>query len=408
MSTELFIARRYLLTNRKGMFSRGPVILGVGGVAIGVAVLIATFAVMNGFQSDIKTRIVDAQSHITIYGNMAPRKIVSLKAALERDGRAAAVAPFVLGQGILTFKGQTVGMIVKGLDPSREFAVNNLRAALVRGSWDSLKKIPGNGPRAIMLGEELAKNLGVWLGDEAVLVSLQGGASGFGLLPKMKKFKVAGIVRTGYYLFDNSMAYCALDAAGDFFGLGGGATGAGVRLKDIESAGAVAAQLRKTAGDEYTVKTYTEMNQELFAALRLEKFVMSLVLAFTIIVAAFNIASNLLMMSLEKLRDIGILRAMGAGPSFIRRVFFWEGNFIALTGIALGIVIGVGVSVFISVHPVVDLPSEIYYISKLPVALKLLDVVGISAVTYLLCMVSTLFPAREASKISPLEAIHYG
>lgn len=408
MSTELFIARRYLLTNRKGMFSRGPAILGVGGVAVGVAVLIATFAVMNGFQSDIKNRILDAQAHVTIYGSMSPRDIEVLKAELERDGRVSAMAPYVLGQGLLTFKGNSAGMMLKGLDPAREFCVNNLKAALVRGSWDALEKPAGGGPQAIMLGEELAKNLGVWLGDEAVLVSLQGGAAGLGMIPKMKKFKVAGIMRTGYYLFDNTMAYCALGAAGDFFGLSGGATGAGMRLKNIENAGAVAAFLRKSTGLDHTVKTYADMNQELFAALRLEKLVMSLVLAFTIIVATFNIASNLLMMSLEKMRDIGIVRAIGAGPDFIRRIFFWEGNLIALSGIALGIVLGVGVSLFISVYPVVELPSEIYYVTKLPVELRLLDVVGIAAVTYLLCMVSTLFPAREASKISPMEAIHYG
>lgn len=339
---------------------------------------------------------------------MSPREAEALKAALERDGRAAAVAPFVLGQGLLTFKGSSAGMMLKGLDTAREFDVNDLKAALVRGSWDALEKPAGGGPQAIMLGEELAKNLGVWLGDEAVLVSLQGGAAGFGMLPKMKKFKVAGIVRTGYYLLDNTMAYSALGAADDFFGLAGEATGAGVRLKNIKEAGKVAAYLRKNAGLDYTVKTYADMNRELFAALRLEKFVMSLVLAFTIIVATFNIASNLLMLSLEKMRDIGILRAIGAGPDFIKRVFFWEGNLIALSGIALGTLLGVAAALFVSVYPVVDLPSEIYCVAKLPVDLRLLDVAGIAATTYLLCMVSTLFPAREASKISPIEAIHYG
>ena len=408
MSTEFNIACRYLLTNRKGMFSRGPTLLGIGGVAIGVAVLIATFAVMKGFESDIKNKIVDAQAHVTIYGSMSPGDIAAIKTALIHDGRAEAAAPFILGQGLLTVNGKSVGMMLKGLDPEREFMVNNLKASLVRGSWDELNKTPGPGPRAIILGEELAKSLDVWLGDEAILISLPNGPAGFGLLPKMKKFKVVGIVRTGYYLFDNTMAYCALDAAGDFYGLGSGATGVGVRLKKIEEAGPVAAFLRKNMGRDYAVKTYADMNQDLFAALKLEKFVMSLVLGFTIIVAAFNITSNLLMMSLEKMRDIGILRAIGAGPAFIRRIFFWEGNLIALTGIALGIVLGVAASVYISVCQVVELPSEIYNITKLPVEVKLLDIACIAAVTYLLCMISTLYPARAASKISPMEAIHYG
>ena len=408
MSTEFFIARRYLLAKRKGLFSMITTLIGVAGVALGVAALIVTLAIMDGFQSDIKKKIVDAQAHVTIYGRMAPRDTDFIKAALERDGRVAAEAPFILGQAILTAGGRSTGVVVKGLEPGLEFNVNNLKAALVRGSWEALLKAPAEGPRALILGEELAKNLGVWVGDEAVLVSPQGAAAGLGMLPKMKKFRIAGLVRTGYYEFDNTMAYCSLATAGDFFGLGGGANGVGVRLKKIGDAGDTAAALRKTLGFNYTVKTYADMNQTLFAALKLEKFVMSLVLALIILVATFNIASNLLMMSVEKMRDIGILRSMGAGSGFVRRIFLWEGNLIALTGIAAGLLLGVGISVFISVYPVVELPSDIYYITKVPVELKLRDILATAVLSYLLCMVSTIYPAWRASRISPVDAIRYG
>ena len=150
------------------------------------------------------------------------------------------------------------------------------------------------------------------------------------------------------------------------------------------------------------------MNQTLFAALKLEKFMMSLVLALIILVATFNIASNLLMMSVEKLRDIGVLRSMGASPGFVRRIFFWEGNLIAVSGITLGLLLGVGVSVFIAVYPVLELPSDIYYISRVPVEIKLLDLLGTAGVSYLLCMLSTIYPAWRASGISPVDAIRYG
>ena len=150
------------------------------------------------------------------------------------------------------------------------------------------------------------------------------------------------------------------------------------------------------------------MNQTLFAALKLEKFVMSLVLALIILVATFNIASNLLMMSVEKLRDIGILRALGAGPGFIRRVFFWEGNLIAVTGISLGVLLGVGVSVFLAVYPVIELPADIYYITKVPVELKLVNILATAVVSYVLCMLSAVYPALRASKVSPIDAIRYG
>lgn len=409
MSTEFFIAKRYLLAKRKGLFATITTFIGVGGVALGVAALIVTLAIMDGFQSDIKKKIVDAQAHITIYGRMQPRDLDVVRAVSGRDARLEAESPFVLGQAILTFDNRSTGVVVKGFDPASEFAVNNLKAALTRGSWDPLDKPVRGEPPPVVLGEELAKNLGLWTGDDAVLVSPQGAASaGLGLLPKMKKFRVAGLVRTGYFEFDNTMAYCSRRDAGDFFGLPGGANGVGVRLKDIKSAPAAAAALRKTLGFAYSVKTYADMNQTLFAALKLEKFVMSLVLALIILVATFNIASNLLMMSVEKLRDIGILRAMGASPGFIRRVFFWEGNLIALAGIALGLLLGVGICVFLKVYPVIELPSDIYYVTKVPVDLKIINVLLTAAVSYLLCMLSALYPAVRASRVSPVDAIRYG
>ncbi|MGD9642228.1 MAG: ABC transporter permease [Elusimicrobiales bacterium] len=409
MSTEFFIARRYLLAKRKGLFAMITTFIGVAGVALGVAALIVTLAIMDGFQTDIKGKIIDAQAHITIYGRMQPRDLETVRAVLERDGRLAAESPFVLGQGILTFDGRSVGAVVKGFEPAAEAGVNNLGKSLVRGSWDELANPVPGAPPALVLGEELAKSLGAWPGDEIVLVSPQGAATaGAGLLPKMKKFRVAGLVRTGYFEFDNTMAYCSRNAAGSFFGFPGGANGVGVRLKDIDDAPAAAAGLRKTLGFAFNIKTYADMNQTLFAALKLEKFVMSLVLALIILVATFNIASNLLMMSVEKLRDIGILRAMGAGPAFIRRVFFWEGNLIALTGISIGVLLGVGISVFLAVYPVLELPSDIYYITKVPVDLKLSNILATAAVSYLLCMLSAVYPALRASRVSPVDAIRYG
>ena len=409
MSTEFFIARRYLLAKRKGLFAMITTVIGVAGVALGVAALIVTLAIMDGFQSDIKKKIIDAQAHITIYGRMGPGDLGRVAAVLKSDGRVRAESPFVLGQGILTFDGRSTGVVLKGFDPSSEFAVNNLKSDLTHGSWAELSAPPGGSPPPVVLGEELAKDLGLWTGDDAVLVSPEEAMdAGLGLLPRMKKFRVVGLVRTGYFEFDNTMAYCPIGVAGDFFGLKNGANGVGVRLNDIRDARAVAASLRKSLGFAYNVKTYADMNSTLFAALKLEKFVMSLVLALIILVATFNIASNLLMMSVEKLRDIGILRAMGAGPGFIRRVFFWEGNLIAITGIALGLGLGIGICLFIARYPVIQLPSDIYYVTKVPVDLKLSNILLTVAVSYLLCTLRALYPALRASKVSPVDAIRYG
>ncbi|MCX5786673.1 MAG: ABC transporter permease [Elusimicrobia bacterium] len=407
MSAEFFIAYRYLKAKRKGLFSMVTTLIGVAGVTVGVAALITTLSVMNGFQSDIKKKIVDAQAHIIIYGPMRTQDRARLTSALSEQGHVTAFSPFVLGQGILTFDNRSTGVVVKGLDPEGEFKINNLKASLKTGSWNALKETGSMVP-AIILGEELAKNIGVWLGDEVILVSPKSVATSIGIFPKMRKFKVAGLLHTGYYEFDNTMAYCGIKDAGDFFNLDGGANGMGLKLDDIELSGRVAAALKKSLGFQYTVKTYADMNQTLFAALKLEKFMMSLVLALIILVATFNIASNLLMMSVEKLRDIGILRSIGAGPGFIRRVFFWEGNLIAISGISLGVLLGLALSLFIGRYPVVELPSDIYYISRVPVEIKLRDVLGTVFISYALCMLSAVYPALRASKISPVDAIRYG
>ncbi|HCE97981.1 MAG: hypothetical protein A2021_07745 [Elusimicrobia bacterium GWF2_52_66] len=407
MSAEFFIAYRYLKAKRKGLFSMVTTLIGVAGVTVGVAALITTLSVMNGFQSDIKQKIVDAQAHILIYGPMRGQDQARLSNALSKEPHVKAFSPFVLGQAILTFGDRSTGVVVKGLDPEREFTINNLKASLKTGSWDALKGT-GSPVPALMLGEELAKNIGVWLGDEVILVSPKSVATSIGIFPKMRKFKVAGLLHTGYYEFDNTMAYCGVKDAGDFFNLDGGTNGLGIKLDDIELAGRVAAALKKSLGFQYTVKTYADMNQTLFAALKLEKFMMSLVLALIILVATFNIASNLLMMSVEKLRDIGILRSIGAGPAFIRRVFFWEGNLIAITGISLGVLLGLALSLFIGRYPLVELPSDIYYISRVPVEIKLRDVLGTVFISYMLCMLSAVYPALRASKVSPVDAIRYG
>ena len=406
MSAEFFIAYRYLKAKRKGLFSMVTTLIGVAGVTVGVAALITTLSVMNGFQSDIKRKIIDAQAHIIIYGPMRAQDRPRLKAALSKEPGVKDSSPFVLGQAILTFDNRSTGVLVKGLDPEGEFKINNLKASLKTGSWDALKETEAAVP-AIILGEELAKNVGVWQGDEVILVSPKSVATAVGIFPKMRRFRVAGLLHTGYYEFDNTMAYCGIKAAGDFFNFDGGANGLGVKLDDIELAGPVAASLRKSLGFQYTVKTYADMNQTLFAALKLEKFMMSLILALIILVATFNIASNLLMMSVEKLRDIGILRAIGAGPAFIRRVFFWEGNLIAITGISLGVLLGLALSLSKADAALSEL-SDIYYISRVPVEIKLRDVLGTVFVSYLLCMLSAVYPALRASKISPVDAIRYG
>jgi len=383
-------------------------VIGVAGVTLAVAALIITLAVMNGFQSDIKKKVIDAQAHVTIYGRFDGDELHDLRDKIAENKKTEASAPFVLGQSILASKGRTAGVAVKGLSAKLEKGINNLDKSLTYGSWDNFNLIKEGEPPAIVLGEELANNLDIWLSDEVVLVSPQSAAGAMGVLPKMKKFKVTGLIKTGYYEFDNTMAYCPIEAAEDFFGYSGAVTGLGIKMRNINDSPEEAVALREMLGRGRVVKTYEDMNRNLFAALRLEKFVMGLILSIIILVATFNIASNLLMMSVEKLRDIGILRSMGASPSVIRGIFLWEGNMIALSGIAIGLVLGIGISWFVGTYPVIQLPSDIYYITKVPVDIRISDILLTAFVSYALCMASTVYPAIRASRISPMDAIRYG
>ncbi len=382
--------------------------IGIAGVAIGVAALIVTLSILNGFQTDIKNKIIDAQAHITIYGQIKNAEMDYFTNRLKSETEVKNVSPFVFGQAILTFENRSTGVIVKGFDTDKEFKVNNLDKSLVYGAWGKTKDDSEDNVPGIVLGEELAKNIGAWVGDFIILVSPKSVSTALGIFPKMKKFKVTGLIRTGYYEFDNGMAYTSIKPVSEFFGLSGGVNGMGLSLTNIKHADKTSAVLKNRLGLPFVVKTYADMNRTLFSALKLEKFVMTIVLALIILVATFNIASNLLIMSIEKLKDIGILRAMGAKASLVRKIFLWEGNLVALSGITVGVVLGLLVSLFIAKYPIIELPSDIYYITKVPVEINALDIMATVLVSYALCMLSAVYPAFRAAKVSPVDAIRYG
>lgn len=405
MSLELFIALRYLRAKRKGLFAAITTAIGVAGVTVGVAALITTLSVMNGFQADIQKKIIGAQAHLSVYGLRDAKKAASVSATVAADPDVAASAPFILGQAILSYEQRTVGIVLKGLDPQREFKVNDLAQTLREGSWSGLT--PGATP-GIVLGEELARIVGVWPGQEIVLVSPKSMATPMGLLPKMQKFKVAGLLHTGYYEYDSTTGYVDLEAAAKFLGVEAGATGLGVKLRDLNLAPAAARRLAIHLGPAYTVRTYSQMNQTLFAALKLEKGVMFIILTLIVLVASLNIASTLILRSVEKTRDIGLLKAMGATPAQVRRIFLTEGFLIGGLGLASGLCLGLGLCGFIRRYPIVELPADIYYLSQVPVSVQTGDVLAVLAMGLLLSLLATVYPALRAAKINPVEAIHYG
>ncbi len=409
MKFQFFVAARYLLSRRKGLFALITTVIGVAGVSVGVAALLTTLSVMNGFQSDIQKRIVGAQSHVAIFGGMDRPGYAKVEKDVLALPEVEAVAPVAFGQAILAFRERSIGLMLKGLDVEKEARVNTLSSSITKGGWKSFVR-PGEqeAPPPIVLGAELASNMGLFIGDDVVLISPKSVASAIGIMPKMRKFRVSGFIRTGYYEFDNSMAYLHLDEASNFLSLNGDVTGMEIKLKDINKAEKTAQKIKTIAPFPSVVRTFAQMNRTLYAALKLEKFVMFLILILIVLVAALNIASNLILMGTEKLRDIGLYRAMGATAAHIRGVFFCEGFLIATSGIVIGLALGFTLCWAIATFNFVELPGDIYYVTKVPVDIRLSDVLLIIGGSYLMCFIATLYPAARASSVSPVDAIRYG
>ncbi|HVE13775.1 MAG TPA: ABC transporter permease [Elusimicrobiota bacterium] len=405
---ELFVALRYLKTKRRGLFSWVTTGIGVAGVTIGVAALLTTLSVMNGFQSDIRKKIVGAQAHAVIYARMDEEKKRALERELDASPEVAARSSFAVGQAIITFEDRSTGVVVKGIDPAREFKVNELARSLTAGSWTGLARSSAKDADGIVLGEELAHSLGAYVGETVVLVSPTSVPTPLGLIPTMRKFRVAGLLHTGYYEYDSGTAYVSLEAAAAFFKTPGGLSGMQVRLKDINRAERFSRELQARLGFGFTVRSFSDLNRTLFAALKLEKYVMFLILALIILVASLNIASNLILLGADKLRDIGLLRAMGAGPRAVRRVFLWVGLLIGSIGVFLGLALGLVLCAVIARYPIVELPADIYYLSRVPVHIDPVDVVAVCVCGFVLALLATLYPAWRASRVDPIEAIHYG
>lgn len=405
MSFERFVAIRYL-TRRQGLFAFITTLIGVAGVSVGVAALITTLSVMNGFQTDIKDKIIGAQSHILIFGQMTPKTYEEKIAQIRQNPLVQAAAPHIYGQGIITYAGQSLGLVVRGLDPQQEKHINTLTDALTEGTFTPDWK--PDAPPPLVLGTELADNLGLDIGDDVVLISPQSISTGAGMFPRMKKFRISGMLRTGYYEFDNTIAYTLLPHASEFLGLKNGVTGIAVKLKNINRADEAAAQIQELVGYTYAVRTFAQMNSTLYAALKLEKTMMFIVLFLIIGVASLNIASNLILLGTEKLRDIGILRAMGASPAGIRRIFMWEAMIIATLGIVLGLLLAGLLCWIIATFNIVELPGDIYYLTKVPVRIQWPDILAVVGGSYLICFVAGLYPAVKASRVHPTDAIRYG
>lgn len=400
MKFETFIALRYLLSRSKGVFTVITTVIGILGVCVGVAALVTTLAVMSGFQNDIKNKVIGAQAHIMIVGSMPEGRYQKVQEAISSVKHVKASAPNILGQAILNFSDYSQGVVIRGLDAEQEKLTSDLPSSLVEGSFS---KEGVSAP--LVLGTELAANMGLDIDDNVVLVSPRSLAGG---LPKMKRFKITGLLKTGYYEFDNTIVYTDIASASDFLGLKGGVTGLSVKLDKLDNAEKAAATIEEVTKGRYAVRTFMQLNSTLYAALKLEKVMMFIILSLIILVASLNITSNLILFGTEKLKDIGLMRAMGASPARIRRIFILEGLYIGSAGVISGIVLALVLCWAITAFDIVQLPGDIYYLTKVPVSLQWTDILSVVLGSYFLCFLSALYPAYRASKVNPVDAIRYG
>ena len=422
-SYEFFISLRYLRARRKQVFVSIITFISIAGIFLGVAALIIVLAVMNGFETDLRNKILGINSHIIIMeysGAMRDHPRVMREVA-QIPGVVAAT-PFIYSQAMLKNGSSVTGIVLRGLSTEDALKVINL-GKIREGKLDDLgegRKIPGLKPElaclpGILVGRELAKNLGVFLHETVYVVSPSGVATPMGMVPRMKPFLVVGIFESGFFEYDSTLAFISLKNCQEFLGMGEMVTGIEIRVDDIYKADRIAKQIEQKLGFPYWCRNWMEMNKNLFSALKLEKRVMFLILSLIVLVAAFNIISALIMIVMEKNKDIAILKTMGATRAGIMKIFIFQGLIVGAIGTFLGCIAGLAVAFNLeALSRFVEnlfgfkiLPGDVYYLSELPSQVNYGDVGIIILGTLLISFLSTIYPSWRASRLDPAEALRY-
>lgn len=408
MNFPFWVAIRYLRTRRQSGFITLLTGISIGGVALGVTALLTVLAVMNGFENEIRTRIAGTDAHLVVLGETSAG-VTSPAEVVEKTRRfpgVLGVAPFTYVKAMAYRQGVTEGLIVKGVDLMAERSVTTI-GRNIAPPLDSIPSRTRGGLPGIVLGSELAARLGVQVGDELALATFRGdGGSVFGFTPKLRAFRLVGVFRSGLYTYDSSLGFTSIGAAQDFFGLGGAVTGVEVRLEDMFEAPRIGdALIRVLHMPGLRVNNWIELNRNLFTWMKLEKAAMFVILALIVLVAAFSIVSTLFMVVLEKRRDIGVLKALGARETMVLRIFVLEGLLIGGTGTGLGALLGWGLIEALRRYPLVRLPGDVYFIERLPVLPEAGDFAAVILATLALCLSAALYPAWRASRLDPVEAI---
>lgn len=413
---ELAVGLRYTKAGRRGRRKDGFMSfisgISVASIALGVMALIIVLSVMNGFQKEVRDRMLSVLSHAEVYnlagsvGNWQDT-LGTLKAA---ESRIVAGAPFVSGQALLSAGAGVQGAMVRGIDPAAEPSVSDIPSAVRMGSVDNLKA----GSFGIILGRDLARQLRVGPGDKVTLIVSKGNVTPAGFVPRMKQMTVMGLVDSGHYEFDSTLCVMNVTDAATLFRTGG-ATGIRLKLSDMNEAPAVVHSIRQHLPSGWYATDWTMQNRTWFAAVQVEKTMMSIILFLIVLVGAFGLVSTLVMTVTEKQSDIAILRTLGASPGSIMRIFMIQGSIVGFTGVAVGVSLGLLIACNLDVIvPFIEgilgvefLPKEIYFISSMPSDPRASDIVPIAVLSFAMSLIATLYPSWRAARTRPAEALRY-
>ena len=427
MSYELFISKRYMRAKRKQVFVSIITLISILGIFLGVAALIIVLAVMNGFEEDLRTKILGIRSHIEVTTSMnGPMKnYPAIREEIDKEPGIVASTPFIYTEAMMRSQNGVTGVIIRGMDTQSSPKVINL-GKMREGSIEHLNKIPADVLKdlpaedknltGIVIGKEMARNMGLFLHDPITIISPAGGiATPMGMVPRMKKFIVVGIYESGFYEYDSKLAFLSIKSCQEFLEMGDTVSGLDIVVQDIYKADVIARNIQGKLGFPFFAQNWMQMNKNLFSALKLEKRVMFILLSLIVLVAAFNIISALIMIVMEKNKDIAILKSMGATSTTIMKIFIYQGLIVGVVGTFFGCLAGLTIALNLQkISLLVEklfnfkiLPGDVYYLSELPSKVNYSDVVVIVLGTLTICFLSTIYPARRASKLDPAEALRY-
>ena len=415
MRYELFIGLRYLRARRRETFISLITVISILGVMIGVMTLNVVMAVMTGFEEVLRDRLLGINAHVAVVksGDSLAEYQKLIDQLLQEKGVLAA-APSVYGQVMVTSAGRVSGVVVRGIDPDRANRVVDIQQYIKEGSLQALKKprliqvegrsvpLPG-----VILGVRLAGQLRVTVGDPIQVVSPLGTPTVLGVVPKVKRFVVAGLFDSGMHEYDATLVYMSLSDAQLFFEMGDTVSSIEIRVQDVYQAQEVARRIQQKLGFPFWTEDWSRLWPNLFSALRLEKTVYFLVLLLMVLIGAFNIISTLIMVVMEKRKDIAILQSMGATRRSIRRIFLIKGCVIGTVGTLLGVLFGYAICLLIERYQFIELPKDVFLISTVPVRVYLSNFVLVAVTSFLICLLASIYPARHAAKLDPVEIIRY-